>query len=84
MSRLRLLHAAQLVAGFNVENLWTASRMHPSVSFDNRTVRFSGDLLHSCVSWATKLQRPGVSAMAKGKCALSDRWLRDSAYGSWI
>ena len=84
MSRLRLLHAARLVAGFNVGNWWTASCKGPSVSFDNRTVGFSGGLLRSCMSWATKLQRRGVSAMANEKCAFSDRWLRDSAYSSWI
>ena len=25
-----------------------------------------------------------MSTMAKGKCAFSDRWLRNSAYGSWL
>ena len=84
VSRLRILRAARLVAGFNVGNLWTANRTGSSVSFDNRTVGFSGDLLRSCMSWATKLQRRGVSAMANEKCAFSDRWLRDSAYSSWI
>ena len=84
MSRLFLVRAARLVAGFNVGNWWTASRTGPSVSFDNRTVGFSGDVLRSCMSWATKLQRRGVSAIANERCVFSDRWLRDSAYSSWI
>ena len=45
---------------------------------------FLAIFFRSCVSWATKLQRPGVRALANGKCAFRDRWLRDSTYSSWI
>ena len=47
----------------------------------DRTVGLSGDLLRSCMSWATKLQRRDVSAMANEKCAFSDRWLRTHSSG---